>query len=225
MPKLNITTVPAELVGQLHATPHYLENFEDYQHQVLTALVEKGYPAHLWPIDNTTYTTMFVRRVMWSGECQETVLTEQLMDHASPYTGPKPNELVLMSFNKEFGMHQNALFVFTNGEDWWPYEHAWLAHNADTFMQYILYRKARQNPALITQPKKRGRPRSEPDPVALQAKADRKARYEEWLAACEAHRQKVLEAENRYQEARRVMEEMRAARDQLKAQGAPRWEP
>jgi hypothetical protein len=80
------------------------------------------------------------------------------------------------------------------------------------------------NPSILDKPveKKIGRPRNE---AAHAAKAEKTARYQEWLLLCEAHRAELALAENAYREAWAASEKLRIEFNALKARGAPKWIP
>lgn len=210
---MHFEPVSEDLIGQIHPTDHFTTNFEQYEQTVLSAAVAHGYPAALWP-SGAPFLRVLVHRAMRTGTLPMTIPTSKSMER-NTYSGPKQHELVIADFRRDFGMIPNAIFVITEGEDWWPHDKAFLAHDANSFMQYSLYFRARTHKEVLVEPPKRGRPRNE---AAHAAKAEKSSRYQEWLAECEAYRTRHNELKEAYLKA---LAEYTA----WKEQGAPKWIP
>ena len=205
--------VSEDLIGQIHPTDHFITNFEQYEQTVLSAAVAQGYPADLWP-SGAPFLRSLVHRAMRTGKLPMTIPTSKPMERTT-YTGPKQHKLVMEDFRRNFRMIPNAIFVITEGEDWWPYDKAFLAHDANSFMQYSLYLRARTHREVLMGPPKRGRPRNE---AAHAARAEKSSRYRKWLAECEAYRIRLNELKEAYLKAL-------AEYSEWKQRGAPKWIP
>lgn len=210
---MHFEPVPEDLIGQIHPTEHFKNNFPQYERTFLTAAEALGYPAELWP-SGAMFVQSMVHRSMRSGKLPMIVPTNKPMER-NTYNGPKQHELVVNDFRREFGMLPNAVFVFTDGEDWWPYETSFFAYDANSYMRFCLYQRARTHKEVLVEPPKRGRPRNE---AAHAAKAEKSNRYQAWLAECEAYRTRHNELKEAYLKA---LAEYTA----WKEQGAPKWIP
>lgn len=210
---MHIEPVSEDLIGQTKMSEHFKESFPHYEQTVLNAAVALGYPTELWP-SGAPFLPSLVHRAMRTGTLPMTIPTSKPMERTT-YSGPKQHELVVGDFRRDFGMIPNAMFVITEGEDWWPHETAFLAHDANSFMQYSLYTRARTRKEVLVEPPKRGRPRNE---AAHAAKAEKSGRYQEWLAECEAYRIRYNELKDAYLKAL-------AEYSEWKERGAPKWIP
>lgn len=210
---MRIQPVSKELIGEVSPNDYFKEHFAEYEQEFLDAICARGYPRELWP-SNAQHVPMTIHTAKKTGMLPRTVQTSLPMEHDN-YVGAKPHELVAGDFQKTFGMLRNALFVITDGEDWWPYDHSFMAHNANSFMLYCLYQRARTNKDVLAAPKKRGRPRNE---EAHAAKTERGERYQQWLADCEVYRVRLNELKSVYMHALKEYTEH-------KEQGAPKWIP
>lgn len=211
---MNIKAVSTDLIGQPGAiTPFFHERFEEYEKEFLDAACALGYPVELWP-SGSPFIPAQIHMAKREGKLPMTIPTTQDMSRDS-YTGSKQHELVTYDFNRQFGIMPKAVFVVTGQEDWWPHAPAFLAHDANSFMLYCLYTRARNNREVLVDQPKRGRPRND---AALAAKAERGERYQQWLADCEVYRTRSNELKEAYMKA---LEEYTA----WKEQGAPKWIP
>jgi len=210
---MHITPVSTDLIGELNPTPYFKEHLQEYENEFLDAACALGYPRELWP-SGEQLLTFPIHMAKKTGKLPDTIPTTQPINRTN-YTGPKPHELVLHNFNHQFGFASKAVFVITEGEDWWPHARSFLAHDANSWMLYCLYSCALKNKDVLIEPKKRGRPRNE---AAHAVKAERSTRYQEWLAECEAYRVRHNELKDAYLKA---LAEYTA----YKEQGAPKWIP
>lgn len=210
---MHFEPVSEDLIGQLTPTDHFKENFHQYEKTFLDAATAHGYPADLWP-SGAFFLPGIVHLAMRTGKLPMTIPTSRPMER-NTYNGPKQHELVVEHFRRDFAMIPNAIFVITEGEDWWPHDKAFLAHDADSFMQYSLYCRARTRKEVLEEKPKRGRPRNE---AAHAAKSEKSNRYQAWLAECEAYRARHNELKEAYLKA---LAEYTA----WKEQGAPKWIP
>jgi len=205
-------------VSNLSSEEHYAE----WEQEVLAKLAELGYPVELWPSD-AMGASGFVRYWKSTGLPRNPAPVNMPMDKGT-YNGPTMPEAAVRLFNDSFPHVTHAFFCITKGEDWWPHDKAFLCNDATSYMLLMLYTAAVMSPSIMDKPaeKKLGRPRNE---AAHAAKAEKSARYQEWLAQCAEYRAEVEVAENRYREARAVSEELRVELNVLKARGAPKWIP
>lgn len=210
---MQLEPIPADLIGASLPSEYFKNNFAQYERTFLDAAVAAGYPEGLWP-SNAPFLRSMVHRAMLTGKLPTTIPTNQAMKR-STYTGPKPHELVAADFNRSFGMIPNAIYIITNGEDWWQHDVAFLAEDADSFMLHCLYERARTHKEVLIERPKRGRPRNE---AAHAAKAEKGTRYQEWLAECEAYRVRYNELKDAYMKAL-------AEYSEWKERGAPKWIP
>lgn len=201
---------------------YFKEHYTEWREQVFNKLVELGYPAEMWSPD-AMWVSGFVRYWKATGYPRNPAQTNAVMDKRA-YDGPVMPASAIKMHNESFPHVTNALFCITKGEDWWPYEKAFLCNNAESYMRFVLYTLAIMNPSIMDKPveKKRGRPR---DDAAHAAKADKSQRYQEWLLLCEAHRAELALAESAYREAWAASEKLRIEFNMLKARGAPKWIP
>ena len=198
------------------------EHYAEWEQEVLAKLAELGYPVELWPSD-TMGASGFVKYWKSTGLPRNPAPVNMPMDKGA-YDGPTMPEAAVRLFNNSFPHVTHAFFCITKGEDWWPHDKAFLCNDANSYMLLMLYTAAVMNPSILDKPaeKKLGRPRNE---AAHAAKAEKSARYQQWLAQCAEYRAEVEVAENRYREARAVSEELRVELNVLKARGAPKWIP
>ena len=210
---MHIPAVSTELIGEVHPSPFFKERLEEYEKEFLDAAAALGYPVELWP-SGEYFTHVAIHMAKKNGKLPMTIPTTLPMERTH-YTGPKPHELVLHDFNRQYNMMPKAVFVVTESEDWWPHATAFLAHDADSFMLYCLYSRARSNKDVLVEKRKRGRPRNE---AAAVAKAEKGERYQAWLAECEVYRTRSNELKEAYLNA---LTEYTAHKEQ----GAPKWIP
>lgn len=201
---------------------YFKEHYAEWLDEVLAKLAELGYPVELWPSDNPA-ASGFVRYWKGTGLPRNPAPVNMPMDKRA-YDGPAVPAAAVKMFNDSFSHVTNALFCITKGEDWWPYDKAFLCNDAESYMQFVLYTLALMDPSIMDKPveKRRGRPRNE---AAHAAKANKSQRYQEWLLLCEAHRAELAAAESAYREAWTVSEKLRVEFNMLKARGAPKWIP
>lgn len=210
---MSIAPVSVDLIGEVTPTEYFHEHFAQYEQEFLDAICARGYPQELWPVGERGVQRA-VHMAKRTGNLPDTVLTNLDMTHDT-YNGQKQNELVVADFKKSFGMLMKAFFVLTQEEEWWPYAHGFLVHNAETAMLYFLYRRATVNQDIIAPPAKRGRPKNE---AAHAEKSERSKRYSEWLKACADYREELNRLQLAYENA------LRDYRD-CKAKGSPKWIP
>jgi len=208
-----IQPISTDIIGDITPTDFFKEHLAEYEQEFLDAACSLGYPRELWP-SGAFFVPMTVHMAKKQGRLPITIATN-LDITGNTYNGPKQHELVVHDFNHQFKMMPKAIFVVTEQEEWWPHAPAFLAHDADSFMLYCLYMRARNNKEVLLEPRKRGRPR---DDVAHAAKAERGQRYQQWLAECEAYRVRSNELKDAYMAA---LAEYTA----WKEQGAPKWIP
>jgi hypothetical protein len=211
---MNIKAVATELIGIPGApTPFFQDHFQEYEQEFLDAACALGYPVALWP-SGEPFIAAHIHIAKREGRLPVTIPTTQAMKHDT-YTGSKQHELVTHDFNRQFSIMPKAVFVVTGREDWWPHAPAFLAHDADSFMLYCLYTRARNNKDVLVEQRKQGRPRNN---AAHAAKTERSERYQQWLAECEVYRTRSNELKDAYMNA---LDEYTA----WKEQGAPKWIP
>lgn len=211
---MHFEPLPQEEIGTLlGATEHFHQHFQQYEQQFLEHASAHGYPSDLWPY-GAFFVKSLVHRALVTGVLPETIPISNAMARTQ-YSGPKLHELVVSDFNRDYPLFQNAVFVLTKGEDWWPYEKTFIAEDANSFMLYCLYRRACSNKEVLTEQPKRGRPRNE---AAHAARAQRSERYQKWLADCEAYRTRQNELKEAYLKAL-------AEYTEWKERGAPKWIP
>lgn len=219
----DITLPVSELpiMGYKENDDYFNQHLPQWEQEVLAKLVELGYPAELWP-SGSGLANGFIRFWKGTGRPRNAAPINAPMDK-TPYDGVPPEAAAKM-FHESFPHVTSASFCITNGEDWWPYEKAFVCNNAESYMRFVLYTVAVRNPKILDKPveKKLGRPRNE---AAHAAKAEKSSRYQQWLADCEAYRAEIAEAENAYLEARAVAEGFRIELNKIKGRGAPKWIP
>lgn len=201
---------------------YFNQHYPQWEQEVIDKLASMGYPAELWPSDDFR-AKGFVRFWKATGQPRNAVPINAPMDK-TPYDGPRVPDSVAKMFNTSFPHVMNAMFCITKGEDWWPYDKAFICNDANSYMRFILHTVATMDPKIMEKPaeKKLGRPRNE---AAHAAKAEKSSRYQQWLADCEVYRAEVAEAEEAYSQARAVAEDFRAALNKIKVRGAPKWIP
>lgn len=203
-----------ELIGLTSASQHFKDNYAQYESEVRAALATVGYQEDWWPEDPfaARQTVYGIKR---HNKLPTTVVTAIDITR-NTYEGPKQSKIVEEDFSRRFTAMPKAMYVITEGQDWWPYEHAFLAHDAASFMQYFLYVRACSDQSVLPgNGPKRGRPRNE---GAHLLKSERKARYTQWLADCAAYRERLELLKANYETALAELSD-------CKAQGAPKWNP
>jgi len=217
---LPVSEVPVSNYGQ--NDDYFNQHYPQWEQEVLAKLAELGYPAELWPSDSIK-AKGFVRFWKSTGLPRNPAPMNAPMDKSS-YEGPTMPDSVIKMFNDSFPHVTDALFCITQGEDWWPYDKSFVVDDAASYMRFVFYTVAKMNPKVLDKPaeKKLGRPRND---AAHAAKAEKSARYQQWLADCEAYRAEVAEAENAYLEAKAVAEGFRIELNKVKGRGAPKWIP
>lgn len=216
---LPVSELPVMTIGQ--NDEYFKQHREQWEQEVLTKLAELGYPVELWP-SGTSIAEGFIRFWKSTGRPRNPAPMNAPMDK-TPYNGTIPEAAAKM-FHESFPHVTTALFCITKGEDWWPYEKAFICNNAESYMRFVLYTAAVMKPSVMDKPveKKLGRPRNE---AAHAAKAEKSSRYQQWLADCEAYRAEIAVAENAYLEAKAVADNLRLELNKVKARGAPKWIP
>ena len=201
---------------------YFKEHYSEWEQEVLNKLAELGYPVELWPSD-APGTSGFVRFWKSTGLPRNPAPVNLPMDKR-PFSGPPMPAQAVKLFNNSFPHVTNAFFCITKGEEWWQHDKAFLCNDAESYMKLMLYTAALMNPDIMDKPveKKLGRPRNE---AAHAAKAEKSARYQQWLADCETYRAEIAGAENAYLEAKAVAENYRLELNRIKARGAPKWIP
>lgn len=212
-------TIPVDPLLADDAAPpseHYIaENAPAWNDELLDALELHGYKREWWPDTGPSLARYAKKR----GQLPTTMPTNVKPTHGA-YTGPAVHDLVRTSFNKNMHFMTIAFYVLVQPEDldWWPHEPAFLAHDPNSYMKYFLYERAkRDRSVLLTVKRSAGRPRTRTPELP-------NAAYQEWLAACAAHRKLIATAEARVQEARAACLTARAAAQELRA-AMPKYKP
>lgn len=210
------------IMGYNENTDYFQQHRDQWEQEVLAKLHELGYPVELWP-SGSPKIDGFIRYWKGMGHPRNPAPIMGTMDK-TPYSGPQMPAGAAKMFFESFPHVTDAMFCITRGEDWWPYDKAFVCNDAQSYALYVLYTAALMNPSILDKPveKKIGRPRNE---AAHAAKAEKTARYQEWLLLCEAHRAELALAENAYREAWAASEKLRIEFNALKARGAPKWIP
>lgn len=213
----NITLTQSQLpiMGHQENDEFVQENLPLWEQEVLEKLSVLGYPLSLWPTEMKDKAG-FIR--YWKGTGKPRTITP--MDapfNKDVYDGEKMHDAVMSTFAQSFPAIKTAFFCITQGEDWWPFEKAFVCNDAQSYMKYCLYLNSIAGQKLLESPqeKKRGRPktgRAEP------ARSGRSDRYQQWLADCEAYRVRCGELKDAYMSALKEYTEW-------KEQGAPKWIP
>ncbi len=210
---MHIKSVSPDLIGDLIPNELFSEHYAEFEKEFLDIITEEGYPLGLWPTD----IKQTKRVVHWAHRCgriPDSIPTNMDMVQDA-YTGEVQHDVVADEFSRVFPMMDKAFFVFTKGEEWWPYEKAFLAKDANSTMLYFLYQRAMVDQSVLQPKPTRGRPRKAP---AQTTRSEKSERYQQWLQECKVYREHLNELKEAYEIAQRAYVE-------FKATGAPKWIP
>ena len=185
--------------------------------EVLAKMVSLGFPPELWPADKEVAMRL-VTSAKLSGRIPRTVPLDIPMLR-SKYTGESMPPSVIELFDKTFPHMQNAIFVFTDGDPWWPGPNAFVAHDADSHMQYCFYEVSFRNGVLVEWhvPKVRDNKQA--------MRTAKSARYDKWLRDCAEYRAHLEDLEREYADAKAAADRVRERIKKARAAGAPKWIP
>ena len=204
---MKFTKLSEEKIGTaLHPSAEFKTNFKAYEDAFLTEAEAHGYPKELW---SPTYAMAIVHRAFMDGSMPMVLPTVTPMTKDA-YAGARVHKTVSDDFARDLPMFSQPVYVITKAESWWPGDKAFLAHNAESFMQFCLYRSACRDQGVLELPK-RGRPKS--GAVTVQHSGD----YQIWLQQCKDYKTELERLKQNYLTA---LAEYTA----LKNQGAPKRE-
>jgi len=205
------------LIGSNFPSEYFKENYlTQFRPEFLSVVTPLGYKPEWIGDDETGMNRVHSAFLLASssGTLTDTLKTNAPVTH-TPYTGPKYDNEVMSKFNQWGHMLGRAMFIITEGQDWWPYEKTFLTDNTDNIMKYYLYHAARANPSILNV-KRAGRPRNA-DSQKDKAKEANKGRYQEWLVLCAEYRAQLEEYKEAYQFHLQQYSD-------FKAQGAKTWQ-
>lgn len=199
------------------------DNYNECEQEVMKKLASIGYPVDFWPSDSVS--KGFVSYWKSTGLPRNPAPVNLAIEKNEYSWKPMPAAVVKL-FNNSFKHVTHAFFCITKGEDWWPYDKAFLCNDANSYMLFMLYTAALLDQSVLEMPgkaqnkKKVGRPRNE---AVHAAKAEKSYRYKLWLAQCAEYRAELKVAEDRYKQARDEAEKLRLELKVIKNKGAPRF--
>lgn len=209
MHNITLKQSPLPIMGHGENDEFVQQNLPTWEDEVVEKLVRIGYPLELWPSEMKDKAG-FIR--YWKGTGNpRTIAPMDAPFDGNPYNGEKMHEAVMSTFTKSFPAIKNAFFCITRGENWWPFQKAFVCNDANSYMKYCLYLNSITGQKLLdlSQEKKAGRRAAKPH-------SEKNARYQQWLADCEAYRIRCAELKQDYMTA---LENYTA----WKEQGAPKW--
>lgn len=195
-------------------------HYQEHESTLLAVYASQGIDLSVWSQLSDKERLNVVHGSMAMKQAKNRFNLDAPMDMTTDYTGDKPHPKVAGRFSEVFPYSHKQFFFITNGEEWWDGEPFFLVHNADTFMQWARYDMACKLPEVLTYgvQRPRGRPRDE---AKHRAKAESKARYNEWLEQCSEYRAAVTMKKAEVAEARLLVEQKRLELLELEMRGAP----
>ena len=184
-------------------------------------LCAHGYDPAWWPVD-TAAVERIAKHAAACGHLPPLMPATVEVDR-TPYSGPAPHPQVAHTFTKNFPLMTVAFYVMVQPADlaWWPHAPAFLAHNADTFLLYFTYERAKHDREVLEGGgvRRRGRPRK-----AAQAGEHDRSSYKRWLDDVAAHKLLIAEAEAGVDAAREALAQARERVREVRA-AMPKYKP
>lgn len=209
-----------DLLGPVAGNEYFVEHRDEWLNEVTSKLESLQFPMHLWP-QSTALQDKIIYQCKAIGKLPRTIFTEVPFvagDYSFNNLDPRIARLMSAIPHLQF-----QFFVFTDGDDWWPYEKSFLVDSAETFLRYCTYDIARLDPTVLdcgAAKRGKGRPK---DVAAHAAKEGKASRYRAWLASCASYRALIAEKEEAYIKAKDAADSLKQELQALKAQGAPKW--
>jgi len=213
---------PAHLIGAVSGNDYFNEHREQWSAEIQAKLEEVGFPLSLWPT-NTHSQNKIIYQCKAFGKLPRNLFTEVSFVSGEIHT--ESIDARIARRMEALPYIKNQFYVFTDGEDWWPYDKFFLVSDAESFLRYCTYETARADPAVLATggtKNGRGRPRNTEAHATKEARAER---YHAWLAECASYRSLVAEKKQQYLEARAVADKFRQELHELETAGAPKWMP